>query len=41
MGETVELQPFAADFKRFLMEQLVVPAETVRCPCADAQEIIE
>ena len=40
MAETVELQPFAADFKKYLMEQLFVPAPAVRCPCADAQEII-
>ena len=41
MAETVELQPFAADFKKYLMEQLFVPAPAVRCPCANAQEIIQ
>jgi len=30
MSETVALQPFAADFKKYLMEQLSVPAESVR-----------
>jgi hemoglobin len=41
MTETVELQPFAADFKKYLMEQLFVPAEAVRRRCANAQDIIE
>jgi hemoglobin len=41
MAETVELQPSAADFKKYLMEQLFVPAEAVRRRCADAQDIIE
>jgi hemoglobin len=41
MTETVELQPFAADFKKYLMEQLFVPAEAVRRRCADTQDIIE
>jgi hypothetical protein len=27
------LQPFAADFKEYLMEQLFVPAEAVRRRC--------
>lgn len=30
MQESVDEQPFAADFKRYLMEQLYVPAEGVR-----------
>ena len=38
MAESVELQPFAADFKKYLMEQLFVPAEAVRRRCADNQE---
>jgi len=41
MAETVELQPFATDFKKYLMEQLFVPAEAVRRRCEDAQDIIE
>jgi len=41
MTETVELQPFAADFKKYLMAQLFVPAEAVRRRCANAQDIIE
>jgi len=41
MSEAVELQPFAADFKKYLMEQLFVPAEAVRRRCADAQDIVE
>jgi hemoglobin len=41
MTETVELQPFADDFKKYLMTQLFVPAEAVRRRCADAQDIIE
>ena len=41
MAETVELQPFAADFKKYLMAQLFVPAEAVRRRCAVAQDIIE
>jgi hemoglobin len=36
MSETVAEQPFAEDFKRYLMEQLFVPAEAVRRRCADA-----
>jgi hemoglobin len=30
MSETVAEQPFAADFRKYLMEQLFVPAEGVR-----------
>ena len=33
MRESVEQQPFAADFKHYLMEQLFVPAEAVRRRC--------
>ena len=35
MSECVAQQPFADDFKRYLMEQLFVPAEAVRRRCAD------
>ena len=38
MTETVAEQPFAADFKTYLMEQLFVPAEAVRRRCAAAQQ---
>ena len=34
MAETVAEQPFADDFKQYLMEQLFVPAEAVRRRCA-------
>jgi len=30
MSESVEEQPFQPDFKRYLMEQLAVPAEAIR-----------
>lgn len=33
MSETVAEQPFADDFKKYLMEQLYVPAEAVRRRC--------
>ena len=33
MGESVQEQPFADDFKEYLMEQLFVPAEAVRRRC--------
>ena len=33
MRESVEKQPFADDFKQYLMEQLFVPAEAVRRRC--------
>lgn len=36
MSETVAEQPFPADFKEYLMEQLFVPAEAVRRRCADS-----
>lgn len=41
MAESVELQPFSADFKQYLMAQLYVPAEAVRRRCAKVQGIIE
>lgn len=34
MTESVEEQPFAADFKEYLMAQLYVPAEAVRRRCS-------
>ena len=37
MRESVDEQPFAADFKRYLMEQLFVPAEAVRRRCERAR----
>ena len=41
MTESVALQPFAADFKIYLMEQLYVPAEAVRRRCARAEDPAE
>jgi hemoglobin len=38
MKESVEEQPFAADFKKYLLEQLYIPAEAVRRRCEDIQE---
>jgi hemoglobin len=38
MGESVDEQPFQSDFKRYLMEQLAVPAESVRRRCMRANE---
>ena len=38
MTETVAEQPFAPDFKKYLMEQLYVPAEAVRRRCAVTQQ---
>lgn len=38
MQETVEQQPFAADFRQYLMEQLFVPAEAVRRRCEANRE---
>ena len=38
MRESVEEQQFAADFKKYLMEQLYVPAEAVRRRCEAIQE---
>ena len=37
MTEAVAAQPFATDFKQYLMEQLFVPAEAVRRKCAAEQ----
>ena len=34
MSESVAEQPFASDFKKYLMEQLYVPAEAVRRRCS-------
>lgn len=36
MAESVEEQPFAAEFKSYLMKQLYVPAEAIRRRCASA-----
>ena len=41
MTESVAEQPFDADFKTYLMEQLFVPAEAVRRRCAAAQQASE
>jgi hemoglobin len=38
MSESVQQQPFAADFKTYLMEQLFVPAEAVRLRIALAKK---
>lgn len=38
MAESVAEQPFSPDFKKYLMEQLFVPAEAVRRRCEAAQE---
>lgn len=38
MSESVAEQPFAADFKTYLMEQLYVPAEAVRRRCMGIQK---
>lgn len=38
MSESVAEQPFADDFKKYLMEQLFVPAEAVRQRCESPQE---
>jgi len=38
MSESVDLQPFADDFKTYLMAQLYVPAEAVRRRIAMARE---
>ncbi len=37
MAESVDEQPFAADFKHYLMEQLAVPAEAIRRRSAQIQ----
>lgn len=41
MGESVDEQPYAADFKKYLMEQLFVPAEAVRRRCQNIQGAVE
>ena len=38
MTESVAEQPFAPEFKTYLMEQLFVPAEAVRRRCAKAKD---
>ena len=38
MSESVDEQPFAQDFRKYLMEQLYVPAEGVRRKCEGIQE---
>lgn len=38
MKESVEEQPFVADFKKYLLEQLYIPAEAVRRRCEGIQE---
>ena len=38
MAESVELQPFSSDFKKYLMAQLFVPAEAVRRRCASGKQ---
>jgi len=38
MTETVAGQPFTPEFRKYLMEQLYVPAEAVRRRCAKAQQ---
>ncbi len=41
MAESVDLQPFDADFKEYLMVQLFVPAEAIRRRSATSRDIIE
>ena len=41
MNESVREQPFAPEFKAYLMEQLFVPAEAVRRRIAMANESVE
>ncbi len=41
MTESVAEQPFAPDFKKYLMEQLFVPAEAVRRHCSAIRDRIE
>ncbi len=38
MTESVDAQPFTPAFRKYLMEQLYVPAEAVRRRCATARE---
>ena len=39
MSESVEEQPFHPDLKRYLMEELAVPAEAVRRRCARVSHV--
>ncbi len=41
MTESVAEQPFAPDFKKYLMEQLFVPAEAVRRRCEGVQDRVK
>ena len=41
MTESVAEQPFAPDFKKYLMEQLFVPAEAVRRHCTAIRDRVE
>ena len=41
MTESVAEQPFAPEFKKYLMEQLSVPAEAVRRRCSATQDSSE
>ncbi len=41
MTESVAEQPFAPDFKEYLMEQLFVPAEAVRRRCEGVQDRVK
>lgn len=41
MTESVAEQPFAPDFRKYLMEQLFVPAEAVRRHCTAIRDRIE
>jgi hemoglobin len=38
MGESVDEQPFVPEFRKYLMEQLYVPAEAVRRRCERVME---
>jgi len=41
MAETIAEQPFDAEFKNYLMQQLFVPAEAVRRRIAARKEVAE
>jgi hypothetical protein len=41
MTESVAEQPFAPDFKKYLMEQLFVPAEAVRRRCEGVRDRVQ
>jgi hemoglobin len=41
MSESVAEQPFTPDFRKYLMEQLYVPAEAVRRRCAAVRDRVE